>query len=152
MTVAKTAYLDALQEILRLDVNTCTVEVCIASRKDDESLPEFRWLHLAEAVKKEFRDLVTAALTDYYKELQLRNLQLLDFDVESKLARHQVEYVDLSKRPYDHIVEQTRSMSMLQSLDAFKAELSFTRNMRFYVIILQPPQGQPIYFYRRYSP
>jgi hypothetical protein len=115
-------------------------------------MPDFRRLHLAEAVKKDFRDLVAAALIYYYKELQLHNLQLLEFDVEGKLARYQIEFVDLSKQPYDHIMEQTQPMTMLQSLDAFKAELSFTRHMRFYVIILQPPQGQPIYFYRHYSP
>src|SRR5262249_43027954 len=28
---------------------------------------------------------------------------------------------------------------------------SFLSKMRFYVLILQPPQGEPIYFYRHYS-
>ena len=88
---------------------------------------------------------------DYHKQLKLRNLQLLEFDVASKPAGYQIEHVDLTKKPYDHIVEQTQPLTMLYGLDTFKEELSFTTKMRFYVVILQPPQGQAIYFYRRYS-
>ncbi len=152
MTVAKAEHFTAFQEILKLDISSCTTEVCIASRHDYKDMPEFRRLRLAESVKEEFRALVTAILVEYYKELQLHDLQVLEFDVTSKPASYQIEHLDLSKQPYDNIVEQTQPLEMLYSLDTFKEERSFTENMHFYVIILQPPQGQPIYFYRRYSP
>lgn len=152
MTVAQNAAFTALEEILSLDINTCTVEVCIAALDDKDPLPEFKRLRLAESLKVEFRYLVQNALFDYHKQLKLRNLQLLAFDVASKPASYQIEHVDLTKKPYDHIVEQTQPLTMLHGLDPFKEELLFITRMRFYVIILQPPQGQAIYFYRRYSP
>jgi Domain of unknown function (DUF4868) len=152
MTIAKPEHFQALQDILKLDISTCTAEVCIAARKDSESLPELRRLRLAESIKEEFRDLVAAYLLEYQKQLLLHNLEVLDFDVVSKTASYQIESIDLAKKPYDHIREQVRPLEMLYSLDTFKEELSFTEAMRFYVIVLQPPQGQPIYCYRRYSP
>ncbi|GHO56070.1 Kiwa anti-phage protein KwaB-like domain-containing protein [Ktedonobacter robiniae] len=152
MTVARAKYFRALQDILSLDISTCTAEVCIAARKDSESLPEFRRLRLAESIKKEFRDLVADCLVEYQKQLHLHNLQVLDFDVAGKPEKYQVEHIELTKPPYDHIVEQNQPLNMLHGLETFKEEPSFTEKMRFYVVILQPPQGQPIYFYRRYSP
>src|SRR5437762_2191792 len=152
MTVASDKVLTALQEILLLDINTCTAEVCIVALDDKESRPEFRRLRLAETLKEEFRCLVQTALFDYHKQLKLHNLQLLEIDVASKLARYQIEHVDLTKKPYDHIAAQTQPLTMLHSLDTFKEEPSFIARMRFYIIILQPPQGQPIYFYRHYGP
>lgn len=78
-------------------------------------------------------------------------MKVLDFDVSSKPDSHEIEYVDLTKQPYDKIAEQIQPLAMLHGLDTFKDEASFIKDMRFYVIILQPPQGQPIYFYRRYT-
>jgi|SRR5579859_4349077 len=152
MTVARAEALTALQEILSLDISTCTVEVCLASLANNASLPVFKRLRLAEALKEEFRCLIQAALFDYHRQLKLHDLQLLEFDVASKLANHQIEHVDLTKKPYDHIVEQTQSLTLLYGLDTFKEEASFIAKMRLYVVILQPPQGQAIYFYRHYSP
>jgi hypothetical protein len=152
MTFASTEALTALQEILSLDLTTCTVELCIAALADNDSLPEFRRLRLAQSLKEEFRCLVQSALFDYYKRQKMRNLQLLTFDVASQPASYQIEHVDLTKNPYDHIVEQTLPLTKFYGLDTFKEEASFIARMRLYVVILQPPRGPAIYFYRRYSP
>ena len=87
MTMARAEYFSTLQEIITLDTNTCTVEVCIAALDDNDSLPEFRRLRLAESLKEEFRYLIQTAMFDYRKQLKLRNLQLQEFDVASKPAR-----------------------------------------------------------------
>src|SRR5579883_2119278 len=124
MTVASPEHVQALQEILRLDLATCTAEVCVASRKDSESLPTFRRIRLSEAIKNEFRDLAAASLFEYQKKLQLRDLEVLTFDVIAKLGSNQIEHIDLSRWPYDHIIEQTQPLAMLHGLDTFKAEPS----------------------------
>jgi hypothetical protein len=98
MTVAHTEALTALQEILSLDIKTCTVEVCIAALDQNELLPEFRRLRLAEALKEDFRSLVLDTQVDYYKQLMFHDLQLLEFDVASKPASYQIEHVDLAKK------------------------------------------------------
>jgi hypothetical protein len=152
MTSAKDEYMHTLQDILKLDSGTCTAEICIAARKDSTSLPEFRRLRLTESIKEQFRDIVAACLVEYQKQLQLHNLSVLEFDVTGKPDSYQIEHIELAKKPYDHIVEQTRPLLTYQGLDAFTGEPSFNESMRFYVIILRPPQGEPIYFYRRYSP
>jgi hypothetical protein len=152
MTAAKAEYFNALQDILKLDLGTCTTEICIASRSDKESMPEFRRLRVSQAVKEEFRDIVGDVCVEYHKALLLHNLEVVEFDVGSKPGKYQVEHLDLSKPPYNNIVRQTQELTMLQGLDTFKEEPSFIGKMRFYVIILRPPQGEPVYFYRRYSP
>src|SRR6185312_6119057 len=116
MTVAKNEYLTAFQEILTLNIKACTVEVCIASLPVNEPQPNFKRLRLAESLKDGFRDLVAACLVEYHKDLLLHNLQLLEFDVASKPAGYQIEHLDLSKKPYDNIVEQTQPLKMLHGL------------------------------------
>jgi hypothetical protein len=152
MTLARAEHLHALQEILTLDANACTVEVCIAALQPGETMPDFQRLRLAESLKKDFRDIVSAFILESYKELQLHNLQLVEFEVASKPERYQIEHLDLAKRPYNNITEQIRPLGSLYGLDIFKEETPFTTNMRFYVVVLQPPHGQPVYFYRHYSP
>jgi hypothetical protein len=152
MTVARTECINILQDILKLNTDAYTAEVCIAARKDNESLPEFRRLGLAQSLKEEFRELVAACLVEYQKQLRLRNLQVLDFDVASKPEHYQIEHIDLTRTPYDHVMKQISPLALPFGLKSFNEELSFTEKMRFYIIILRPEQGKPIYFYRRYSP
>ena len=151
MTVAKAEYLTAFQDLLTLDINTCTIEVCIASLPSYTSAFEFKRLKLSQSVQQDFHKLAAVFLLEYYKEQQQQNLQLLQFEAGSKLSGNQVEHLDLSQSPYDSIVKQTQPLIQLDHLEDFHQEPSFTKSMRFYVIILQPPHGQPIYLYRRYG-
>ncbi len=151
MTVATIENSNRIQDIFTLDVSACTIEVCLASVRPNEARPEFKRFRLNQPTKETFREIVKPILLKGNKDAQSHNLKILEFDVSSKPDSHEIEYVDLTKKPYDKIAEQIQPLAMIHGLDSFKDEDSFIKDMRFYVIILQPPQGQPIYFYRRYT-
>lgn len=153
MTVARAEYLTAFEDILTLDITTCTVEVCIAAQPAyaDASTPQFRRLQLSQPLRDDFRKLAATFLAEYRRAQQDKSLALLQFEAGSQITGNQVEHINLSQSPYDSIVKQTQPLTIVESVEDFHPEPSFTQSMRFYVIILRTPRNKSIYFYRRYG-
>jgi len=49
-------------------------------------------------------------------------------------------------------MEQISPLSALADVEVFEAEEKFISGLRFYVIAVQPPSGDPVYFFRSYTP
>lgn len=62
MTVATIANSSRLQDIFTLDISACTVEVCLASVRPKEAIPEFKRFHLNHPTKETFREIVKPIL------------------------------------------------------------------------------------------
>ena len=139
----------ALDEIFALDMSTCDVTVCLASVPQDETVPRFRLVDLSPQLTETFRDVIIAGLERNKREWHKRDLVLHTFAVASKLDSYEVEYLDLST--YSTIAKQIEPLAMYQSIANFQEEEDFVAHLRFYVIIVQPPSGGPIYYYRYYT-
>jgi len=139
-----------LDHIIELDLSQCEVTVCLASASKDEILPRFERLLLSGELTDTFRSVAAFTLAHYKKEHNSGNLVLRKYAVESKPESYEVEYLDLSA--YASIIEQISPLSALADVEVFKAEEKFVSGLRFYVIAVQPPSGDPIYFFRSYTP
>jgi len=146
MTTAKAI----LDQILELDLSKCEVTVCLASSSKDDVLPRFERLLLSAKVTETFRSVAGYTLAHYKKEHGDSNLVLRSYAVESKPESHEVEYMDLST--YSSIVEQISPLSALADVEVFQADEDFISGLRFYVIEVQPRSGDPVYFFRLYTP
>jgi hypothetical protein len=146
MTTAKAI----LDQILELDLSKCEVTVCLASSSKDDVLPRFERLLLSAKVTETFRSVAAYTLAHYKKEHGDSNLVLRSYAVESKPESHEVEYMDLST--YSSIVEQISPLSALADVEVFQADEDFISGLRFYVIEVQPRSGDPVYFFRLYTP
>jgi Kiwa protein KwaB-like len=141
---------DMFDDILALDLHECTVTVCLAASPKNEILPLFERLQLSEELTEVFRDVVIATLELCKKDQHNGNLILHAYATDSKPDAHEVEYLDLSG--YDIVLEQLNPLSSLADIDVFEEDDKFIAGLRFYAIIVQPPQGDPFYFLRSYSP
>lgn len=144
-TTAKTIF----EHILELDLTACEVTVCVASSLKDETMPRFARLLLTDRLTDTFRSVAAYNQARYKREYAHGNLLLRRYAVESKPDSHEVEYLDVSA--YETIMQQISPLAALADVEAFQAEQEFVAGMRFYVIAVQPPQDEPVYFFRFYS-
>jgi Kiwa KwaB-like protein len=139
-----------LDRILELDLSECEVTVCLASSLKDAVLPRFERLLLSTELTETFRSVAAYTLAHYKKEHNSGNLVLRKYTVESKPDSYEVEYLNVST--YESIMEQISPLSALADVEVFEADEKFISGLRFYVITAQPPSGDPVYFFRSYTP
>ncbi len=145
MTTAKTI----LETILSLDLSKCEVTVCLASALKDESAPRIERLLVSAELAETFRSIASFTQAHYKRDFSNGDLLLHRYTFQSKPDTHEVEYLDVST--YESIAEQIVPLSTLADIEVFEAEEKFTAGIRFYVIVVQPPEGDAVYFFRAYS-
>ena len=145
MTTAKTIF----ENILALDLSKCEVTVCLASALKDETMPRIERLLLSAELTETFRSIASFTQARYKQDLSSGDLLLHRYTFQSKPDTHEVEYLDIST--YESIAGQLEPLSTLADIEVFEAEEKFVACLRFYVIVVQPPEGTPVYFFRAYS-
>lgn len=150
MTVVKADPKVIFDEILDLNLSECAVTVCLASCPKDEVVPRYERLQLSESLTEEFRSVATFLIEQCKKDVGNGNLLLREYVVESKPDSYEIEHLDLSA--YDTIQAQLEPLAALADLEVFNEDQKFIASLRFYVIELQPPNGDSIHFFRSYTP
>jgi len=157
-------YSSAFQDLLSLDlgkldkkkaIDGCDIHVClVATAQQDEDMLEFRRLELSKELTARFREKVGAFLTNYGKTWLSGGSAIYPYQGDSKPEEHEIEYVDLALAQYTFIKQQILPLEPYQQMLSFQPdEKTFVKNLRFYVIIVQPvnkPQ-ETFYFYRAYN-
>ncbi len=140
---------EQLVDMLALDMDACEIQLYLASLTDDDT-PDFQIVTITDSVASEFRQIVKKVLAKRKKESDKGDLLLHAYDPQTKLERHEVEYLDLSE--HDSIKKQITAFSDISSIEPFGGDDEFTENLRFYVLMVRPPQGEPVFFLRSYTP
>jgi hypothetical protein len=140
-----------LKYILTLDLAQCEIAVCIAAGDPDNGEYEFRLVNQSQKLEQRFRTAIQEALKDYRERLDEHDIELRDFSAETVKPAQEVEYLNIL--PYDSLKNQIKPLEHYLDMPRFRHdERDFIKKLRFYVIRVQPRKGEPIYFYRRYSP
>lgn len=150
MTVGDTEPRAILQKIFSLDLWQCNLEVCLASAQPDNTVPTFRRIHMSQRMADMFREAIVSALEPFKKGTQDRDIVLHDFTVDTVKPEHEIEHLDLSD--YDTITRQIAPLAQYQGMSHFEdRDRVFVERLHFHVILVQPRQGQPVYFFRKYT-
>lgn len=134
------------RELLALDLSAASIVVCLASVRGKTGAPTFQTLQLTRQLAEHFHSLVTALqrnLTDEPRTLR-------SYEAGTKPDTHEIEY--LAAAEHDDLAEQVEPLASIGDLPIFEREAGFAANLRFYVIAVQRPERNPIYFFRWYSP
>lgn len=143
-------YLAVFKDILGLSLSQCDVEVCLASIQQDQVVPLYMTLELSSEVNAAFREIIRSTLIHYTKEWYKHDLLVRGYAVESKPDEYEVEYLHLAE--HDSIARQIEPLASPPDLGTFQEESWFVEGLRFYVIVVKPSNGEPVYFYRYYTP
>jgi len=139
-----------LTEILKLDLSPCEVQICMASLAAGNGVPDFQRVAISTNLSGEFRRIVADFLARRRKDLDTGDLVLNNHSPLTKLDSHEVEHLDLSA--YESIGNQIATLPDIEGLETFSADEDFIAALRFYVIIVKPKKGEPIFCFRSYSP
>lgn len=147
---AKANHKSTLDDILQIDLGACLVSVCLASLAQEDDEPKFEKIQLSDDLTKSFSQVVQSVIAKRRKEASNGDLVLHAYHAGSKPEPFEVEYMNLSE--HGSVKKQIASLASLANLRIFSATNAFVSGLRFYVIIVQPMQGEPIYCFRSYSP
>lgn len=139
-----------LDEILATDVGKSVVTVCLASTREDGSLPEVQILQITDELASEFREVCKKKLDGMKKERKSGDMRLRPYSAGSKPDLNEVEFLDAAS--YSHIKEQLISLGSMADLKTFQMDKEFISGLRFYVITLTALDLKPLYCFRAYSP
>jgi len=139
---------EGLDAVFKTDLSHCEFEVCLASVSKGETMPVYRRLDLSPSVQKNFRQIVVEEFQQREKGWRKKDLAIRDFSYESAQNAKEVEFIDLTH--YPTIAQQIVPLADYQSIPTFEGhkDPAFLQNLRFYVIIVHPQQGKPVYLYR----
>lgn len=136
--------------ILKFDIRKCALSIYLASIIKKEDLPRFERIDISTGIMDEFGTIIEKRLQRYQKELSTETLLFHEYAIESKPEDYEIEHINLSAYPL--LKEQIDMLSSLPEIEGFKADEQFLAGLRFYVIVAQPDNGDPIYFFRTYTP
>lgn len=134
------------KDILALDLQQDPLSICLASVVKSEPIPRFARLEVTEPLAQEFRSTVTAFLNPYRKDMEEDKLSFPELGIESNPTEYEIETLDLTI--YKPILEQIDPLTSLADIDIFDNDKKFIAGMRFYVIVIQVDEGDPLYFFR----
>ncbi|MBA2677856.1 MAG: DUF4868 domain-containing protein [Ktedonobacteraceae bacterium] len=143
-----------LTQLLDLTLAQCDLDVCLASTQGKVDPPAYRRVNITEGTAQVFRESIQEKVLDDLKEkLEEGKLEVQEFSVEPVDEDHIVSYIDLSKQEYDVIKQQLAAISQnYNGLDSFdQDESKIVEGLRFYANLVQPPNSDPVYFYRKYA-
>lgn len=141
-----------LDSLLQMDVNRADVHVCVASYVGDDNIPIFQRLPLSEKLTASFRAVIAKSMQKWRKERREYQLVLWPHLDGTIPASHEFEYLDL--KTHNSIQKQLEALR--QPIIGFPLfdpnDESVVSGIRFYVMIVDLPNGKPCYFFRTYTP
>jgi|HubBroStandDraft_2_1064218.scaffolds.fasta_scaffold00464_13 hypothetical protein len=137
-------------QILGLNLDGCTVTVCLGSLSKDEKEPKLEQLQLTNELTDEFAKAAKGTLGRYSELGGKDELVVRQYDAGSKPDSHEVETLDLSD--HDSVEAQVNSLASLAKIPVFKIDEQFIAGIRFYAIVFQCGRNSPLYFFRTYTP
>lgn len=136
--------------ILAMNLEGCTVAVCLGSLSKDEKEPQIEQLQLTNELTEEFASAAKKAIRHYSTLNGKNELALRQHDAGSKPDSHEVEYLDLAG--HESVETQVNSLAALAQIPVFKIDDKFVAGLRFYAIVFQCANTPPLYFFRIYTP
>lgn len=141
---------DELKAILQIEPSSSLTNVCLASNGGENSLPIYQVINITDNVASEFQAVVGDVLKKLRRNVDNGNFSIRSYDAISKLDQHEIEHVDLSS--YPHVQQQLIGLADLSQLRSFSQNDKDASALRFYSIVVEPDEGDPIYFFRSCSP
>lgn len=138
-----------LNDILMLDIDSCEFQLFLASLTDNNT-PDFQCVTITDNVATEFKEIIKKIIIKRKKDAEENDLVLHDYDPQVKLEKHEIEYLDLST--HSSIRNQIDALTDIASLASFSEDDQFIAKLRFYVLMLKPNRGDPVFFFRSYTP
>jgi hypothetical protein len=143
-----------LDTLFDLDLSTCQVALVLASYEKESDTPTCAHIAMKASLAEVFREIVAVKLFQIKRDADLR---VRPFGLDSHPEGPEIEALQLNVSPFDLIGKQIDELSRpIAGMPAYRPDQAFLHAIRYYVIVLQLPEGhvisRPICFFRQYIP
>lgn len=138
-----------ISSIFDLSVDDAEITVSLASVENNDELPKMEKLQLTDELTDEFRAVVRRSNERWKQEYENDDLELRPYNAGSKPELYEIEFVDVTEQ--EPLQKQIQVLSSIADLPLFSGDQSFLSGLRFYVIIAQFNNGEPVYYFRLYT-
>lgn len=126
------------------------VTLGLGSFQPEADNPEYRSLNVSDELAKKFLAIVNKLIAGLRDKSNHKNLSLCKYDAGYKPESYEVEWIDIND--VDYLLNILSDLPEPADILLFnKKEKEFLDHLRFYVIIVQPENGDPIHLFRSYS-
>jgi hypothetical protein len=143
------AYEAVLDEVISVSPDSCDISLCLAASEHENDLPVCQKVGMTDNLVQEYRDIVSSLFLRCRRDRGRGDLIVREYHAESKLDKHEIECVDLSQ--VEAIRNQIEGLRNLHDIDDFDGSSEFVGQLKFYSIIIQVPNEEPIYCFRWYT-
>lgn len=146
------SHIDVFDEIVKLDLGKCVISVCMASVLKDEAMPRFERVQISEKLAGEFKEIIRNRLERFRPDTSPEEYLFAEFAEQSTPTAYEIEHLGLSEyTEYENILKQISPLGALTDIDVYDNDEQFISGLRFYVIVVQPPSGESIFFFHSYQ-
>lgn len=139
-----------LSRRLALAPAECRVAVCLASCPKDAEVPTYQYLQVTDRLLDDFRAVVRTVLDPLAAQWANGDLLLRPYAAETRPDASEIEHLRLDAHPV--IARQIAPLDQLFAFNVFEADPAFLADLRYYAIVVAPPEGNPVTFFRTYTP
>ena len=137
-------------DMIKIEEVKGSITLGLGSFQPDADNPEYRSLNVSDELAKEFLAIVNKLIASLSNKNKKKDLTLCEYDAGYKPESYEVEWVDFNDVNY--LSNLLSDLPEPVGIPLFnKNEKEFFNHLRFYVLIIQPEKGNPIYFFRSYS-
>lgn len=138
------------QDLINIQEITGAVTLGLGSFPPDAEGPDYRSLNISDGLAHEFLSMINESIAALRKKYRDNDLRLLEYDAGYKPYSHEIEWVEFPD--VDYLSNLLNDMPDPAEMPLFnQQENEFLKYLRFYVIIIQPSQGDPIYCFSSYN-
>jgi hypothetical protein len=137
-----------LCRVLDTKLEKCTVSVCLAQVETNNPIPSFKILQISSDLALTFKRIFEIFCKKWRGAFDSHNAKCHQYEPDSKPDSHEIECINIK----EHILieKQLEPLRSLADLAIFNQNLTLGQ-LHFYVIIVQPEHGEPIYLFRKYN-
>ncbi|QRM34786.1 Kiwa anti-phage protein KwaB-like domain-containing protein [Microvirga sp. VF16] len=139
----------ALTGCRTIDSTNASVNVCLAARAANGTIPTLHRLQLTDELAEGFLTLATDTLRRLDSDVSNVNVALETYDAATPQDKHEVEVHIPSAGSTPHAV--VAALDDFPQLPVFDGTGATVNKLIFYVVAIQRPGQSPIYLFRKYS-
>jgi hypothetical protein len=138
------------EDLINIQEITGAVTLGLGSFPPEAEVPDYRSLNISDGLAAEFLAIVNRYTAAFRKDYGENNLRLLEYDAGYKPYRHEIEWVEFPD--VDYLSNLLNDIPNPADIPLFnQQENEFLKHLRFFVIIIQLHQRDPIYCFCTYS-
>lgn len=130
------------------DLNGSTISINFAMLDEETNTPQFQTISISDGLADHFREFAANIIEKLQTKSQNHDLRLLPYAADYKPDDHELFWMQTTDDLISHIFTSIPESTDIPLIDF---DSDFIRSIRFYMLIIELPNGRKVYVFRKYG-